>query len=146
MNIRGKNGKYGIVTMDFAEVDRLNEFMYRYRDAAASIITAYLAAHGLDTIGPAITRLLPVSGRRWARKLTAASSIGYDRAFRAQRDFCAVTVRTVPVYGYLYFPDDGGDTQRHRGNQRFMLRGAEAAAPQLIDGICSRLISKFEEG
>ncbi len=135
-----------VFSVDLSGVDRLAEFMDRYGSEAAAVITAQLSEEGLDAIGPAITRLLPASGRRWAGKRAAASAAGYERVFQATPALCAVTVRTTPAYHYLYFPDDGGNTQRHRGNQRFMLHGAEAAAPQLIEGICSRLISKFEEG
>lgn len=142
MSARGNK----VFSIDLSGVERLSAFMEHYGSEAAAVITSQLAEEGLDTIGPAITRLLPASGRRWTTKRTAASSAGYQRVFQATPALCAVTIRTTPAYRYLYFPDDGSNTRRHQGNQRFMLRGAEAAAPQLIDGICSRLISKFEEG
>lgn len=140
------NRKRGIVTLDTSDVERIADILARYQTAIEPVIHSYLAEHGLETIGTAITRLLPVSGRAWPGKRTGAKSAGYPNVFRSDLGLGSITVRTQPAYYYLYFPDDGGNSERHRGNQRFMLRGAEAAAPQLIDGICSRLISKFEEG
>ena len=144
MSISSK--RRGVVTFDTSDVERIADILTKYLTAIEPTIHEYLADHGLETIGPAITRLLPASSRLWDGKRTGAKAAGYASVFQGDLGLGSITVRTQPAYYYLYFPDDGGNTQRHRGNQRFMLHGAEAAAPQLIEGICSRLISKFEEG
>ena len=58
----------------------------------------------------------------------------------------SVIFKSSPAWNYLYFPDDGSNTVRHRGNQQFMLRGAQDAAPKIADEICTRLARKFEDG
>lgn len=134
-------------TVDLAGVERLTELMQRYGDEAQVIITKYLAEDSLDTIGPAISRLLPVSGRTFPGHSHGAKAAGYSATFMATAATVgSVLIRSRPAYNYLYFPDDGTNTDHHAGKQRFMVRGAQAAVPQVANDICSRLAAKFEEG
>lgn len=83
-----------------------------------------------------IKPLLPASGRRWKRKTKAASLVD---PFKHETDMLSVTVKTLPRYHYLYFPDDGSNTKRHAGLQGFMLEGAENATPDVVSTILGRL-------
>jgi len=89
-----------------------------------------------EAIKDKIKPLLPASGRTWRGKKKAAS---LANPFKHENEMLAVTVKTVPRYGYLYFPDDGSNTKRHAGLQDFMGRGAEAAAPEILDTVLGKL-------
>lgn len=57
----------------------------------------------------------------------------------------SVVVRTKYGYHYLYFPDDGSNTERHEGNQQFMFKGAEGVADEVVNGIIDKLVNRLEE-
>lgn len=134
-------------TVDLSGVERLAESIQKYGEEAQLVITKYLAEDAVDVIGPAITRLLPVSGRTFQGHHRGAKAAGYQATFMSTAATVdSVIVRSKVAFNYLYFPDDGSNTHHHAGKQHFMVRGAQAAAPQILDDICSRLVEKFEEG
>lgn len=139
----GNNEK---ATVDISKVDRLAETLQRFGDQASVAVSQYLAEDGYRHITESITRLLPVSGRRWSGKPAGARSAGAAVFGMEQTDLMSITVRSVKPYNYLYFPDDGSNTKRHAGRQHFMQRGAEASTDSIVDGICTRLVELFEEG
>lgn len=133
--------------VDLSGVDRLTESIQKYGKESQLIITKYLVQDAIDVIGPAITRLLPVSGRTFRGHRQGAKAAGYRTTFMSTAETVdSVIVRSRTAFDYLYFPDDGDNTDHHAGKQYFMLRGAEAAVPQVVNDICSRLAAKFEEG
>lgn len=56
-----------------------------------------------------------------------------------------MTVSTTAKFRYLYFPDDGGNTKRHAGDQHFMFRGAQAAAPSVMERCVAALTREWEQ-
>ena len=62
------------------------------------------------------------------------------RSFNQDDDMLAVTVAARGKYSYMYFPDDGSNTEKHRGNQQFMKRGAERATERIIELCTGRLL------
>ncbi|MCD8383663.1 MAG: hypothetical protein LUC39_01710 [Clostridiales bacterium] len=133
-------------TVDLSGVEKLTEALEQYGAEAQKVIAEYLRDDAFDAIGPCITRLLPVSGRTFQGHPMGARAAGYRTTFMVSDVATnSVTVKATPQYQYLYFPDDGSNTKRHRGKQQFMVRGAEAASPDIVDTICTRLVQKFEE-
>ena len=63
--------------------------------------------------------------------------------FKDEKINLGVWVKNKPVYGYLYFVDDGENTRKHIGNMRFMERGAEAATPRIVDRVQEELIKNI---
>ncbi|MCD8190168.1 MAG: hypothetical protein LUD78_08145 [Clostridiales bacterium] len=140
-------GWYSSAKVDLSGMERLQEKLDNYGSEAQVVVAKYLATEALDQVGPAISRLLPVSGRTFAGHQLGARAAGYRAVFMtAGASVDGVTIRSAPEWGYLYFPDDGKNTKRHRGNQKFMVRGAQTAAPDIANEICTRLVQKFEEG
>lgn len=139
-------GNSAKATVDITPIERLTEALQRFGDQSTVAVSQYLAEAGYRQITESITRLLPVSGRRWSGKPAGARSAGTAVFGMEQTDLMSITVRSVKPYNYLYFPDDGGNTKRHAGRQHFMQRGAETSTDTIVDGICTRLVELFEEG
>ena len=107
---------------------------------AEALVNQVLHEEAGQKIKESIMPLLPVSGRNWKNKKRAASRA---EPFLERKENLAVTVFTKTNYNYLYFPDDGSNTERHAGNQQFMLRGAENAAPDIIRLCTAKILEKI---
>lgn len=125
---------------------RLKQYIQDYGDYADRVITDYLDQQGGTEIMENISLLIPASGRNWpARNFAPARDSAVIRpakVFRKDANGLVVLVASKRPYNYLYFPDDGSTTLNHYGNKQFMLRGAEAASEEVIDGIIKRLIER----
>lgn len=126
--------------LDASEMDRLQRTMAVYEGDVESAINDVLHNDASQILQQEITRLMPVSGRHWAGKKGSAKSSG---SLRDEKSNLAITVKAKKAYSYLYFPDDGTDTRRHAGNQRFFERGAENKQSQIIDRCIGRLMGGF---
>ena len=84
---------------------------------------------------------MPVSGREWKGKKTAAKSA---KSLTDLKGNLFVWVKTTNNYHYLYFPDDGTNTRRHVGNQQFFLKGAESQQETIVDLCIKKLVDSFE--
>ena len=127
--------------LDFDEVDALAQSMEAYGEGAHRIINDTLHEEGGEEIKEQIMLLIPASGRTWRRKKAAASET--DSLQIDNGEMLAVTVKAKSAYQYLYFPDDGTNTQRHAGNQQFFMRGGEQASGKIIDLCLGKLTEDF---
>lgn len=130
-------------TVDAGELDQLAEAMQQFGEGSGQIVDEVLHGEGAEEIKQRIAGLLPASGRTWRGKAAPARSV-MPGQFKQDNESQAVTIVARGKYGYLYFPDDGSNTRRHAGNQRFMERGAEAAADRVIDLCLGRLVDAFQ--
>lgn len=122
--------------LEFSEVERLTQAIKDYSEDAEKAINEEFEAFGVDEAKEQITMLLPVSGRTWKGKKAGAKR---GKPFMHELINLGFIIRTKTAYDYLYFPDDGSNTRKHRGNQQFMRRGAEKAAPKIIERCLARL-------
>lgn len=131
--------------LDEKQFEALERAMQNYGDQAGRAVDDVLHNEGGKLISDEITRLLPVSGRKWKGKKTAAKQA---QPFMQENGSMSVTVKTKSAYNYLYFPDDGTNTKRHigyKGNPReFMMHGAENQTSEIIDRCINRLIRTWE--
>lgn len=114
-----------------------DDLISQYKDDGIRVINDVLHNEGAEVIQNKIESILPVSGRNWKKKKKAASAA---KPFTHVDELLAVTVKTRNAYGYLYFPDDGGNTKRHAGNQQFMMRGAENSEDRIIEICLGKLL------
>ena len=128
--------------IDASGIEKLQEMMDRV-ERPGEIIDRVLKEEGAELIKQNIMPLLPVSGRKWKGKRTAASQA---QPFTEEFAPLTVIVKTKPTYHYLYFPDDGAFTANHQGNQHFMLRGGEAAQDEIIDRCVAALQERLQGG
>jgi hypothetical protein len=132
----------GWFEFDAGSIDDLYEKMVSYGAGSGQIIDKVLRSEGAEEIKKQITRLLPSSGRHWKGKAPAASSAMPGR-FDQDNGELSVTIAARGKYHYLYFPDDGSNTRKHAGNKQFMLHGAEAAAPKVVEMCVGKLTEAF---
>lgn len=124
------------VDIDIQGVDGLLQAMQGYGDNVEDAILDVFEHQGVQLVKDDIQQILPTSGRTWRGKRAPAKSA---KPFTHTMEGIGFIVRSTGTYGYLYFPDDGSNTKRHAGNQQFMIRGAEKAAPDIIDMCLARL-------
>lgn len=127
--------------LDFKEVENLHQRFEAYGEGANRVVNDVLHEEGGDKIKTQVQLLIPSSGRHWKRKKAAASAT--DPLQIDNGEMLAVTVKTIKAYHYLYFPDDGTNTERHAGNQQFFMRGGEQASGEIIDLCLGRLIDEI---
>mgnify|MGYP006346337861 FL=1 len=132
----------GWFEFDAGSIDDLYEKMVSYGTGSGQIIDKVLRSEGAEEIKKQIARLLPSSGRHWKGKAPAASSAMPGR-FDQDNGELSVTIAARGKYHYLYFPDDGSNTREHAGNKHFMLHGAEAAAPKVVEMCVGKLAEAF---
>lgn len=132
--------------LDVSQAERLQEAMDNYAGNAGKAIDEVLHKEGADLIKEGIMRILPASGRVWLGKAPSARSV---QPFTQQDFSLGVIVHSKTKYNYLYFPDDGTNTQRHVGYQgkprEFMRIGAENQSEKIMDLCVAKLINKIGE-
>ena len=130
----------GKFTVSQEEYDRLLESIQRFPGDAEKAINEVLHGTGAELISERIKNYMPVSDKKKGTHAVDANSLRHTDAN------LSTTVRSQKKYNYLYFPDDGTNTQRHVGNQQFFLRGAEDSSGEIIDACVEKLTQTFEEG
>ena len=130
--------------LDAKEFERVVDAISKFSDGAVAerIINDYLHTEGGRLIKENIQKIIPVSGRTWNGKKTAASQTD---PFTLKEENLAVIVKTKGPYHYLYFPDDGSNTQHHFGNQQFMFDGANASEDKIVNEVIDELVKRLEE-
>lgn len=131
----------GMFALEGEEFDDLMSAMQAYGEGAADIVTEVIHDSG-DDIYRQIDPLIHPSGRTFRGHSSVAQGSHWQRYDTDEA--LAITVATISSRHYLYFPDDGSNTKRHFGNQEFMLRGAEAAAPTILEKGVDALVEGFE--
>lgn len=125
------------------EFDRLIEAIKSFQDNSEKVINDVLHNEGSELIQTNIRLLIPESGKKWKGKAAPAKT---GNSLTALNGNLSVTTKSTKKYQYLYFPNDGTNTQRHVGNQQFFFEGAENSASDIIERCIERLTNKFEEG
>lgn len=129
--------------IDGDEFDSLLEAIKSFPGNAEKVINDVLHNEGNELIQRNIRLLIPVSGRTWKGKAAPAKT---GASLTSVNGNLSVTEKTTKKYQYLYFPNDGTNTQRHVGNQQFFFEGAENASGDIIDRCIERLTNQIEEG
>lgn len=129
--------------LDVRQYESIINVVEQFSDGgeAEQVINEFLRTSGGDQIEQRIKELLPVSGRTWRGKKAAASS---TNPFKKVSGNLSVTIRTKGGYHYLYFPDDGSDTEKHYGNQQFMFKGASDKSEEIGNQIIDKLLKRLE--
>jgi len=131
----------GMFALEGEEFDQLVSAMSEYGEGASDIVSEVIHDSG-DIIYQEIDPLIHPSGRTFKGHSSGAQGSHWQRYDTGEP--LAITVAANASRRYLYFPDDGSNTTRHYGNQQFMLRGAEAAAPTILQKGVDALIESFE--
>ena len=126
--------------IDIEKVENMVKVFGTAGQRAEAIVNDVLHNEAGPIIETNIMQLLPQSGRIWKGKKPAAKNAA---PFQEVNGNLSVTVTTKSNYHYLYFPDDGSNTKRHVGNQQFMFRGAEQAAPDIINLCTARIVKEI---
>lgn len=126
--------------LEIAEVEKLQQAMKEYEGNTEQVINDVLHNQAGDKIQEAIYLLMPKSNRDWKGKKPHARD---SKSLKNVNNNLAVTVTTTSRYHYLYFADDGSDTQDHIGNQQFFVKGGENVQDEIIDLCIGRLINEF---
>lgn len=124
------------------EFDQLTTAIKNFPGDAEKAINEVLHNDASRMLQDSIKNLIPVSGRQWKGKrppASAAKSLTDDKT-----ENLAITVKTTYNYHYLYFPDDGSNTNNHRGNQQFFHRGGESQKSEIIGRCIARLVENIE--
>lgn len=130
-----------VFALEGDEFDDLVASMQSYGEGAGQLITEVIHASG-DEIYHQIDPLINPSGRVFKGHTSGARGTAWQKYDTSEA--LAITVKTASKRNYLYFPDDGSNTRRHFGNQQFMYRGVEAAAPAILERALDALITEFE--
>lgn len=112
------------------------------QESGEEIVNDVLHNEAPQIFQDSIQNLLPESHRKWNGKKKAAKQA---KPFTSIGGNLSVTIVNKNAYAYLYFPDDGTKTKRHRGEQHFMLRGVEAKAGTVVEMCLDRLTEQINK-
>lgn len=127
--------------MDTTEVERLFKAIQNFPGDAENAINEVFHDEAPEMVSEAIYLLMPMSGRTWNGKPTAARKA---KSLTDETANLSFTVKTTGKYHYLYFPDDGSNTRNHVGNQQFFHRGGEMRQSEIVDRCITRITKNFE--
>ena len=130
--------------VDASSLDELVDEVRAFADGSLAIVNDVIHGEAGGLVRGEIMTLLPQSGRSWTGKAPAAAAAD-PFARDVTNEPLQVTVHTRSKYHYLYFPDDGSSTARHAGGQNFMGRGAEAAAPEVLERCLAALEKNWSD-
>lgn len=113
--------------INFLEVEELEKALTEYSGNTEEAINDVFHSEEVNTLAQnAIKALMPVSNKKKGKHAKHSNSL------RKQDGNLSVTIRTQKAFQYLYFADDGTNTRRHIGNQRFFGRGGENVQGDII--------------
>lgn len=127
------------------DASALDSIAHRLQETGGDVedaINEVLHGQAGRLIADRISSLIHPSGRTFKGHSASAAASDWPRFGIAEN--LAVEVGTKARFGYLYFPDDGSNTKRHVGDQRFMERGAEAAAGDITDLCIGAIMKRLE--
>ncbi len=124
--------------LDDHEAKELEETIKQYQEGAEEKINKYLHGKGYGVLDDSIHNAMPESGREWRGKKKQAKS-AKSLQDKNKSEKLAVTIRATTAYGYLYFPNDGGNTKKHNGNQQFFEKGVEAKSEEVVNDMIELL-------
>lgn len=120
----------------------LEDKIKRLKEKGEKIVNETLWNEGGKLIGDSAKGLIHPSGRRWKGKATASTN---TKPFTQRKGNLEITLTTKYKYHYLYFPDDGSDTDRHAGEQHFMLRGLNNSSGEITQRCLAKLTAEIEK-
>lgn len=129
--------------LDTVAARELEERVRAFGDGAEDVVNGVIHDEAGPLIYGRINPLIHPSGRRFKGHTASAKTAKWP-VYRTSENL-AVTVSTTAKFRYLYFPDDGGNTKRHAGDQHFMFRGAQAAAPSVMERCVAALTREWEQ-
>lgn len=127
-------------SLEADDLERLQEQMAAFGEGSGQIVTEVIHESG-PAIYERINPLIHPSGRTFKGHRSSATTSAWPTYGTGEA--LAVTVSARGKWHYLYFPDDGSNTDRHAGMQDFMLRGAESAAPDIIERCLGALMEEW---
>ena len=130
----------GVLQIDTSEFERLQKAMQDFQGNTEEAINDVLHNYAGDRAQEDIYRLMPVSDKKRGKHAKHSKSLS-----NVKKNL-SVTVTARGKWSYLYFPDDGTNTRRHVGNQRFFERGGDAAKNDIAERCILRLKNNFEKG
>ena len=124
------------------DYSQIEDLISRLQDSSKNVeetINEILHGFGVEETKKTILSLpdFPQSNRKWKGKKKAAKNA---QPFTEQKMNLAFIVRSKKSYNYLYFPDDGSNTEKHFGNQNFMGRGLEKSINPILDRIVASVV------
>ncbi len=122
--------------------EELQKMLSKLPNKGEDIVNDVLHKEASQIFQDSIQNLLPESHRKWKGKKKAAKQA---KPFTSINGNLSVTIVNKNAYAYLYFPDDGTKTKRHRGEQHFMLRGVEAKAGTVVEMCLNRLTEQINK-
>lgn len=131
------------VRVDYDGINQLAERMERFGSGAGQVIQGVYTDFAAGEIKENVLPLVHSSGRTFKGHRQSARSAGPDKVFTQTVKDLTLIVRTNRRFGYLYFPDDGSNTRRHAGNQRFMQRGLDQSTDAIIERCVAALTEEF---
>lgn len=123
--------------LDFSEFDKLQQAMKDYQGDTEEIINDVFHNFAGDRAQEEIYLLMPVSNKK------KGAHAKHSKSLSNVNGNLSVTVTARGKWHYLYFPDDGTNTRRHVGNQRFFERGGEEAQDEIVEKCVTKLVNNF---
>lgn len=129
-----------VLGLDYTQIEQLQKAMQQYQGNTENAINDVLHNYAGDRAQKEIYMLMPRSHKKKGKHAKDAKSLSNITGN------LSVTITAKGKWHYLYFPDDGTNTRRHVGNQRFFERGGKRAEDDIVNRCIAQLVNDFEKG
>lgn len=120
--------------INFLGFEELEKALAEYSGNTEEAINEVLHSEEINTLAQnAIKTLMPRSNKKKGRHAKDSNSLG------KLDGNLSLTVRATKAFQYLYFADDGTNTRRHIGDQRFFERGGEEVQGDIVQRCIDKL-------
>lgn len=133
----------GVFELNENDLESLQQYISRYEGGAENAINEVLHDDAGPLIYGEINPFINPSGRTFKGHSKSARDSAWPR-YDTDKNL-EITVGTKSKWHYLYFPDDGSNTRKHAGNQRFFERGGEKAVPKVVER-CLKVLTEEWKG
>lgn len=145
-------GKYNELTLDFKDIQKLEEKIKALPQKAEYEINYYLWNDAGNILKKQVYANMPRSGKDKSRVKKAPITHAKDVESLDKVTFnLGIKVQThlkprSKDFGYLIFPDEGrGKHQKRKGAQEFFGKALESKTNEVADGLLEHLCKKIEE-
>ena len=124
--------------VNLLEFEKLSEALTEFSGNAEDVIDEVFHSEEVNALAQnAIKTLMPRSNKKKGVHAKDSNSL------RKLDGNLSVTIRTQKKFQYLYFADDGTNTRRHIGNQRFFGRGGENVQGDIANRCTNALLNNL---
>ncbi len=126
--------------LDYSDFEKLTEKFKKIPDETEKLINSYLHREGVSISKRHIIARIPVSTKKGKLKHAKFGNPLRDKPLNL-----GFEISPFPRFNYLVFPDQALGTSKGKTPKKFMNKGMDDSAEEIINGLTERIDEKIKE-